>query len=252
MIQLHNKTALVTGASSGIGKATAHALARAGAKLILAARRLERLEALAQELKDKYQVPCFILELDVRDSEKVATSLYQLPKAFQPIDILINNAGLAAGLDLVKEANIEDWEAMIDTNIKGLIYVTRAVLPQMLERNSGFIVNISSISGHHAYARGSVYCGTKAFVKSFSRSLKQECLGTNIRITDIAPGAVETEFSEVRFKGDKDKAKKTYEGMTPMTGDDIAEAIIFALSRPAHVNIAEIVINALAQKVQLV
>lgn len=252
MSTLNNKTALITGASSGIGAATAHALAREGAKLILAARRLERLEALAHELKDKYQASCFILELDVRDSETVAQSLYQLPKAFQKVDILINNAGLAAGLDLVKDANIDDWDAMIDTNIKGLIYVTRAVLPQMLEQDSGFIVNISSIAGHVAYPRGSVYCGTKAFVKSFSRGLKQECLGTKIRITDIAPGAVETEFSEVRFKGDKEKAKKTYDGLMPMSGDDIAEAVMFALTRPEHVNITEMVICARDQKVQLV
>lgn len=252
MTSLKNKIALVTGASSGIGKATAHGLAQQGAKVILAARRLERLETLAQELKDQYQTQCFILTLDIRNSEAVAQSLYQLPKAFQPIDILINNAGLAAGQDFIKDANLEDWEAMIDTNIKGLIYVTRAVLPQMLAKDSGHIINISSIAAHHAYPGGSVYCGTKAFVKSFTRSLKQECKSSQIKITDIAPGAVETEFSEVRFKGDKDKAKKVYEGLTPMSGEDISDAIIFALTRKAHINIAEIIINAQQQKVQLI
>jgi 3-hydroxy acid dehydrogenase / malonic semialdehyde reductase len=252
MSQLKNKIALVTGASSGIGAATAHALAREGAKLILTARRLDRLEALAATLKDKYQTPCFILELDVRDSEKIAHGLYQLPKAFQPIDILINNAGLAAGLDFIKDANLDDWEAMIDTNIKGLIYVTRAILPHMLAKNSGHIINISSIAAHYAYPGGSVYCGTKAFVKSFTRSLKQECINTGVKVTDIAPGAVETEFSEVRFKGDQEKAKKVYADLTPMKGEDISDAIIFALTRPSHVSVAEIIINALEQKVQLV
>lgn len=252
MVSLKDKVALITGASSGIGAATAHALARAGAKLILAARRIDRLEALAKELKDKYQSACFILELDVKNSEKVAEALYQIPKAFQPIDILINSAGLASGFDLTKDSDIEDWDVMIDTNFKGLIYVTRAILPQMLERNSGYIINISSTAGRHAYSKGSVYCATKAAVTTFSRALKQECIGTDVRITDIAPGMVETEFSEVRFKGDKDQAKKVYETFTPLSSDDIAEAIMFALTRPLHVNVVDMVITAKDQARHLV
>lgn len=252
MNQLKDQVTLITGASSGIGAACAHTLAREGAKLILAARRMDRLTKLAQQLKDKYQTQCFVLELDVRDAEKIVQSLYQLPANFQNIDILINSAGLAAGMDNIKDADIEDWDAMIDTNFKGLAYMTRAILPKMLTRNSGYIINVSSVAGRHAYTQGSVYCATKAAVTTFSRALKQECLGSNIRITDIAPGLAETEFSEVRFKGDQEKAKKVYTNITPLSGEDIAEAILFALTRPLHVNIADMVINAKDQGRQLV
>ena len=252
MVELKNKVALVTGASSGIGAAAARALAQAGTKLILCARRLPRLESFAEALQQEFNATVFILELDVRDSDAVIQSLYQLPSAFQKIDILINSAGLAAGLDLVKDAELSDWEAMIDTNIKGLLYLTRAILPKMLAENQGHIVNISSLAGHRSYPKGVVYCATKAAVKSLSRGLKQECLGSNVRVTDIAPGSVATEFSAVRFKGDLTRAQKVYADLIPLSAADIADSIMFALTRPLHVNIVEMVINAKDQPIQLV
>lgn len=251
MTKLTGKTVMITGASSGMGAASAEAFAKEGACLILLARRVDRLEVLAQKLKDQYKILVFIAELDVRDSEGITRVLHELPKAFRDIDVLVNNAGLAAGLDKVQDANVEDWDAMIDTNIKGLFYVTRAILPLMLARNSGHIINISSLAGHLVYAGAAVYCATKAAVKTFSRGLKLDCKGTPIRVTDIAPGAVETEFSMVRFKGDETRAKKVYEGYEAMEASDIADAVIYAATRPLHVNIAEMVITANEQALQL-
>lgn len=251
MLSLQNKTALITGASSGIGAETAKALAAQGVKLILMARRQTRLEALAAEIQTRFQTPVFLLEADVQDKEAIAASLHQIPKLFREIDILVNNAGLASGLDPVLNADLEDWDRMIDTNVKGLMYVTRSILPIMHARNSGHIINISSIAGHVAYPGASVYCATKSAVTAFTRALKMECAGQNIRITDIAPGLTETEFSEVRFKGDRERAKKVYENITPLSPADIADAILYALTRPAHVTLSEIVIVANEQKIQL-
>lgn len=251
MSALRDKVVLITGASSGIGAAIAEGFAKEGAKLILLARRLERLEVLAKQLQQEYQTKVYIAMLDVRDPEGITRVLYELPKGFRDIDILVNNAGLAAGADKVQDADIEDWNQMIDTNFKGLLYTTRAVLPLMLARNSGHVINISSISAHLVYSSGAVYCATKAAVRAFSRGIKLDCKGTPIRVSDIGPGAVETEFSMVRFKGDESRAKKVYEGYEAMEASDIAEAVIFVASRPPHVTIAEMVVNSTGQSAQL-
>ncbi len=249
---LQAKTALITGASSGIGAAMAEKLAASGVKVILVARRMGRLDELAKKIQAEYHTPVFVAEVDVRQAEAIPALLHGLPKLFREIDILVNSAGLAVGLDPICEANLADWDQMIDTNLKGLIYTTRAILPLMQARNSGHIINVSSLAGHRAYAGGSVYCATKAAVTSFTRALKLECQEKNIRITDIAPGMVETEFSQVRFKGDADKAQKVYANFTPLSAAEVADAMHYALTRPAHVNIAEMVIVAKDQAMQLV
>ncbi|MCS6772914.1 MAG: SDR family oxidoreductase [Anaerolineae bacterium] len=242
-IALQNRIALVTGASSGIGQACARALAAEGARLILAARRIDRLHQLAAELN----TPAHVVALDVRDRRAVKQAIADLPPAFRDIDILINNAGLSRGLNKLYEGDEDDWEEMIDTNVKGLLYVTRAVLPGMVERQRGHIVNIGSVAGHYAYQNGGVYCATKAAVKSLTESLKQDLLGTPIRVTSVDPGLVETEFSLVRFRGDAERAKKVYEGVKPMTPEDVAEAVIFCLTRPPHVNINFLMMMAVGQ-----
>ncbi len=249
---LQAKTALITGASSGIGAAIAEKLAASGVKVILVARRMGRLDELAKKIQLQYQTPVFIAEADVRQAEAIPALLHSLPKVFRDVDILVNSAGLAAGLDPIHEADLADWDQMIDTNFKGLIYATRAILPLMQVRGSGHIINVSSLAGHRAYAGGSVYCATKAAVTSFTRALKLECQGQNIRVTDIAPGMVETEFSEVRFKGDAAQAKQVYANLIPLSADEVADAMHYALTRPAHVNISEMVIVANAQAIQLV
>jgi NADP-dependent 3-hydroxy acid dehydrogenase YdfG len=251
-MRLENKVALITGASSGIGEATARSFARLGASLVLCARRSERLEKLAAELKEQYQVLVHMMTLDVTEPHHVEMAFSNLPVEFINIDIVVNNAGLAAGLDSIADAKIDDWERMIDTNVKGLLYVTKAILPDMLIRKTGHIVNIGSISSHQVYAKGSVYCATKHAVKAISRALKLECQGTLIRVTEIDPGLVETEFSMVRFKGDKERAKKVYENMKPLSAQDVADAICYAVTRPSHVNISEISLNATEQPNQLV
>jgi len=248
---LKNKTVLITGASSGIGGAAAVAFAKAGAKLVLAARREERLDALASDLKAKYNSSVFIVKLDVRDPEAAPRMLHELPKLYRDIDILVNSAGLAAGFDKVQDANLADWEAMIDTNVKGLLYVTRAILPLMVARKSGHIINISSLAGHLTYSGATVYCATKEAVRAISRGIKLDCAGTPIRVTDIAPGMVETEFSMVRFKGDAVRAKSVYEKIHPLSAGDVADAVLYAATRPAHVNVAEMVLTATDQAMQL-
>ncbi len=248
---LKDKTVLITGASSGLGKAMAEAFATEGSKLILLARRMDRLEALAAELKAEHNSMVYIAKLDVREKEGMPAVLHALPKAFRDIDILINNAGLSLGLEKVQDCDVDDWDAMIDTNLKGLLYVTRAVLPLMLARNTGHIINISSISGHLVYSKGAVYCATKAAVRAFSRGLKLDCVGTPIRVSDIGPGIVETEFSLVRFKGDTERAKKVYEKVKPLSAEDIADAVIFTANRPPHANVAEMVLVANEQGLQL-
>ena len=226
--------ALITGASSGIGAATARALAQTGCKLILAARRTDKLQALAAELNT---TPVHLLELDIRQREGVQSAFGALPPDFADIDLLVNNAGLALGQDKAQNAEWADWETMVDTNIKGLLAVTRAVLPRMTERRRGHVINLGSTAGNYPYPGGNVYCGTKAFVKQFSLALRADLPGTNVRVTNIEPGIVETEFSEVRFKGDTEKARKVYEGMAPLTPEDVAEHILFAATRKPHVNI---------------
>ncbi|MBE9191079.1 SDR family oxidoreductase [Gloeocapsopsis crepidinum LEGE 06123] len=245
MAAIQDKIVLITGASSGIGAACAKAFAQEKVKLILVARRLERLEELASELKQATQVHC--LSLDVCDRSSVESALKSLPEPWINVDILINNAGLSRGLDKLYEADIQDWEEMIDTNIKGLLYMTRLLVPGMVNREQGHIINIGSIAGHQAYPGGSVYCATKAAVRALSEGLKMDLLGTPIRVSSIDPGMVETEFSQVRFHGDVERAKKVYQGITPLTAEDIADIVLFCASRPPHVNISELVVLATDQ-----
>lgn len=226
-------TILITGASAGIGEACARAFTKEGAKLILHGRRKERLDALAKELK----VPCHVITADVRDHMAITQAIESLPKDFANVDVLINNAGLALGLEPADQASLEEWEIMVDTNIKGVLYVTKAVLPGMIARDRGHIINLGSIAGTYPYPGGNVYGATKAFLKQFSLNLRADLLGKNIRVTNIEPGMVETEFSIVRFHGDKARADQIYAGMDPLVASDIADAILWCATRPEHVNI---------------
>jgi len=244
---LKDKIVFITGASSGIGRSAAEIFAKHGAKLILCARRKELTLELAKSLKTKFGTISHTLALDVRDRNEVANQISNLPKSWQEIDILINNAGLAAGLDKIPAGNIDDWDIMIDTNVKGLLYVTRAITPGMVERNSGHVINIGSIAGHEVYANGVVYCATKFAVNAINKGLKMDLSGTNVRVTTVDPGMTETEFSEVRFKGDKSRAKKVYAGLKPLSADEIADAVFYCASRPAHINILELVLMPTAQ-----
>lgn len=242
MISLKNQIVFITGASSGIGKACAEIFAQAGARLILAARRLESLERLASHLRSQFSVDVYLIGLDVCDRLAVERSINNLPPTWSRVDILINNAGLSRGLDKLHEGDLQDWEEMIDTNIKGLLYMTRYLVPGMVERGRGHIVNIGSIAGRAAYPGGNVYCASKAAVRLISEGLKQDLLGTPIRVTEVQPGLVETEFSQVRFHGDQERANKVYQGLTPLTGEDVADIILFTVTRPAHVNISEVLL----------
>lgn len=239
------KTALITGATSGIGEATARLLATQGYRLILCGRRKDRLDNLSNELKNAAQIHtlCF----DVRDQKEVKSSIDQLPEDWKSIDILINNAGNAHGLAPVQSGDISDWDAMIDINVKGLLYVSHAIIPGMISKNAGHIINIGSIAGKEVYPQGNVYCASKSAVDSITRGMRLDLLPHRIKVTAIHPGLVETEFSLVRFKGDEERAKKTYEGMTPLTGSDIADLVLFILSRPSHVQIADLVVFPEAQ-----
>ncbi|MFS8801664.1 SDR family oxidoreductase [Synechococcus sp. R6-10] len=241
-MMLENSIVLITGASSGIGAACATLFARSGARLILVARRQDRLQELAGELQQAYGTPSYLLALDVRDGAAVQQALQSLPSPWADIDILINNAGLSRGLDKLHMGALQDWEEMIDTNLKGLLYVTRAVLPGMVERGRGHVVNIGSIAGRQTYPGGAVYCASKAAVRAISEGLKLDLLGTPIRVTEIQPGLVETEFSQVRFRGDRARAAAVYQGLTPLTAMDVAEVVVFAATRPPHVNISEILL----------
>ena len=241
------KNALITGATSGIGEACAHLFAREHYNLILTGRRLDRLEKLAKDLNSKFDVEVTVSSFDVRNREQVAAKLENLPENWKKVDVLINNAGLSQGLDPIQKGNIDDWETMIDTNIKGLLYVSKIVSNWMIANNSGYIVNIGSIAGKEVYANGNVYCATKFAVDALNKGMRIDLLPFGIRVTVVHPGAVETEFSEVRFKGDNDRAKKVYEGFEPLVAADIAETIWFAVSRPAHVNINELVVMPTAQ-----
>jgi 3-hydroxy acid dehydrogenase/malonic semialdehyde reductase len=242
MTNLKDKTVFITGASSGIGRSAAVAFATLGANLLICARRGEKLQTFAKELQSSHGVKVHAFTLDVRDQKAVEKTLNGLPDEWKRISVLVNNAGLSRGLDNLQDAKIEDWEEMIDTNIKGLLYITRAVLPGMIERNEGHVINIGSVAGHWTYPKGNVYAATKFAVNALSQGLKMDLLGTPIRVTSIDPGLVETEFSVVRFRGDSDRAKKVYEGLSPLTPDDIADSIVWAATRPAHVNVNNIVL----------
>lgn len=247
MVSIQDQIALITGASSGIGAACAKAFAQGGAKLILVARRSHRLEELAATLKQEFSSSIHLLQLDVCDRPQVESVLSTLPEPWANVDILINNAGLSRGLDKLHEASIDDWEDMIDTNLKGLLYVTRLLVPGMVSRGRGHVVNIGSIAGHQTYPNGNVYCATKAAVRALTAGLKMDLLGTPIRVSTVDPGMVETEFSQVRFYGDSARAKKVYEGLTPLTPEDIAEIVFFCTTRPLHVNISELLVVATDQ-----
>ncbi|MBK9557876.1 MAG: SDR family NAD(P)-dependent oxidoreductase [Bacteroidetes bacterium] len=237
----------ITGASSGFGKATAEKFAQAGYQLILNARRLDRLEALKTHLVSSYGSQVLLLPFDVRNREEVAQQLDNMPAAWQKIDVLVNNAGLAAGRDAFQDGSMDDWELMIDTNLKGLMYVSKWVVKGMMEQKSGHIINISSLAGQEVYPQGNLYCATKHAVTALSKGMRMDLLPYHIKVTNISPGLAETEFSIVRFKGDTEKASKVYEGYQPLQPEDIADVIFFAASRPAHVNLEEITILPTAQ-----
>lgn len=242
------RTVLITGASSGIGKSCALLLAKEGYRILMCARRIQRLESLAQDIKSiNPDAEVYSFELDVRQAEEVQQKLNDLPENWKNIDILINNAGLSQGLDGIDEGDIGDWDRMIDTNIKGLLYVTRATTPYLLKSDNAHIINLGSIAGKEVYPNGNVYCATKHAVDALNKAMRIDLLEKGIRVTAINPGMVETEFSEVRFHGDVDRAKAVYKGVTPLNGDDIAETISFVLSRPKHVNINDLLIMPTAQ-----
>lgn len=239
------KIALITGATSGIGQATAEIFAKNGYKLVLCGRRQDRLDALQNELSEFTLV--HTLQFDVRDKLSVFEQINSLPEAFSQIDILINNAGNAHGLDPIQNGNIDDWEAMIDGNIKGLLYVSKAIIPQMVERKSGHIIHIGSIAGKEVYPNGNVYCASKQAVDALNQGMRMDLNPFGIRVGAIHPGMVETEFSEVRFKGDSERAENVYKGLQPLQAADIADIIHFVVSRPYHVNIADLIVMPTAQ-----
>ena len=242
-----NKIALITGATSGIGRAVADIFAENKYNLIVTGRRSERLQELKAALEQQHGISVFALCFDVRNNDEVVRNIESLPVEWRNIDVLVNNAGLAVGLNHIQDGVLDDWERMIDTNIKGLLYVTRAVSPLMIARNGGHIVNICSIAGKEVYENGNVYCATKHAVDALSKAMRIDMLGHNIKVTNVCPGAVETEFSIVRFKGDTQRAAGTYRGIEPLTGRDIAECIYFAVSLPQHVCINDMMIMPTAQ-----
>ena len=239
------KTALITGATSGIGKATAQRFAKEGIALILCGRRKERLDDLKKELDQL--VNCHTLCFDVRNNEEVQEQIKHLPEAFKQIDILVNNAGNAYGLDPFQNGNINDWDAMLDINVKGLLYVSKAVIPQMIERNDGHLIHVGSTAGKEVYPKGNVYCASKHAVDALNKGMRIDLNPYNIRVGAVHPGLVQTEFSEVRFKGDTHRANKVYQGYEALQAEDIADIIHFVISRPYHVNIADLVVLPSAQ-----
>ena len=247
MYSIKNKVVFITGASSGIGASCAVQFARLGAKLLLAARRLDRLNAFADTLRKEHSVDVLTAKLDVRKRPDVDSVLNALPDAWKRIALLVNNAGLASGLTPLQDGDVEDWEKMIDTNVKGLLYVTRAVVPGMIQRGEGHIINLGSIAGYQFYPKGNVYSATKAAVNALTNAMRMDLLGTPLRVSTVDPGLVETEFSIVRFHGDKARADKAYEGMTPLTPDDVADAVVYCATRPARVNIQQIVMTPTEQ-----
>lgn len=247
MSQLKNKIAFITGASSGIGKACAEEFAKEGASLILTARRINQLTEFSGLLKKKYNVKVLSLKLDVRNLDEVKKSVSSLPDEWKKIDILLNNAGLARGFDKIYEGKTSDWEEMIDTNIKGLLFVTRQILPLMVERMEGHIINVGSTAGHEVYPNGNVYCATKFAVKALTQGIRIDTVDKNIRVTTIDPGMVLTEFSNVRFSGDTERAAKVYEGIKPLSAEDIASTVLFCVTRPSHINISEVILTPTQQ-----
>jgi 3-hydroxy acid dehydrogenase/malonic semialdehyde reductase len=252
MNSLKDKVVFITGASSGIGRSCARTFAREGARLILAARRRSRLEELAVEIQSSSGAEVHFLELDVRDQPAVEKAVDALPSEWAAIEVLVNNAGLSRGLDKLHEGKLDDWEEMIDANIKGLLYVSRAVIPGMVKRGRGHVINIGSIAGHEVYPGGNVYCATKFAVNALSRGLRLDLSGTGVRVTSVDPGMVETEFSLVRFRADKERAEKVYQGFTPLSPDDIADAVVYCATRPPHVNISEMIVMPTDQASTLV
>jgi 3-hydroxy acid dehydrogenase/malonic semialdehyde reductase len=246
---MSRKIAFITGASAGIGAATAKLLASQQYNLILAARRVDTLKRLSNELNSQFGISTLVVKLDVSNRNEVSETIAAFPAEWKKINILVNNAGLASGLSSIDEGDIDDWDVMIDTNVKGLLYVTRNIIPLMINNESGHIINIGSIAGKEVYANGNVYCATKHAVDALNKAMRIELAKFPIKVTAIHPGAVETEFSVVRFHGDKERADKVYEGFENLIADDIADAIWFAISRPAHVNINELTIMPTAQPV---
>jgi len=247
MDKLSNKIVFITGASSGIGKACAEAFAKEGANLILCARRISILNKLSSSFTKEYRIKVFTAQLDVRNKDEVKKLISSLPKEWYKIDILLNNAGLARGFSDIDEGSYEDWDEMIDTNVKGLLYVTREILPLMVKRKKGHVINIGSIAGHAVYPKGNVYNASKFAVKALTKAMRLDLYEKDIRISSVDPGMVETEFSLVRFRGDKERAKKVYEGLNPLTPEDIADAVLYCATRPKHVNIDEIIIMPTVQ-----
>ena len=246
-MSLKGKIVFITGASAGIGAATALAFAAEGARLLLAARRTDKLAAVVAKAWERGAPAVHSFSLDVRDRGAVQEAIDELPSEWAEIDILVNNAGLSRGLDKLYAGKIEDWEEMIDTNVKGLLYVTRAVVPGMVARGRGHVVNLGSTAGEITYPNGAGYCATKAAERSINDGLRQDVLGTPIRVTSVDPGMVETDFSLVRFHGDSERAEKVYKGVKPLTPEDIADVIVWAASRPAHVNIARVLLTPVQQ-----
>jgi 3-hydroxy acid dehydrogenase / malonic semialdehyde reductase len=246
-MSLTSKTVLITGASSGIGAACARAFAAEGARLVVTARRMDRARALLDALRDQHGTESHLLQLDVRDGEAVARALGGLPAEWSGVDILINNAGLGLGTDKLQDGRPSEWDQMVDTNVKGLLYVTRAIVPGMVARGRGHVINLGSVAGHEVYPGGAVYCATKHAVDAITRGLRMDLLGTGVRVSTVDPGMVETEFSVVRFRGDADRAKHVYRDMTPLTADDIADVILWCATRPAHVNIDEVILKPTEQ-----
>ncbi len=242
-----NRIALITGATSGIGRAIAVTMAQNNFDVIITGRRKEFLEDLEKEIKSKSSGKVYILNFDVRNKDEVDKAIDSLPQDWQNIDVLVNNAGLAVGLNHIQEGVIDDWERMIDTNVKGLLYVTRKVSPRMIEKKYGHIINIGSTAGKETYEKGNVYCGTKHAVDAITKGMRIDMLKHKIKVTAINPGMVETEFSLVRFKGDKEKADKVYQEFTPLYGKDIADAVLYVATRPEHVCINDMIITATAQ-----
>jgi len=238
---------MITGATSGIGRACAFRFAAMGHKLILTGRRLDRLKVLSSELEKMHNVSVMVLHFDVRDQQATERAINSLPTEWKNVDILVNNAGLALGLHSVEEGLLSDWEQMIDTNIKGLLYVTRAIAPGMKARKKGHVINIGSIAGREVYPKGNVYCATKHAVNALSQGMRIDLVPYGIRVTQISPGATETEFSEVRFHGDKERARGVYKGFKPLSGQDVAEVIAFAASLPDHVCINDLLLMPTAQ-----
>lgn len=244
---MNNKIAFITGATAGIGKASAELFAKNGYNIIITGRRKERLDEFSQYLKSTYKIDVLALNFDVRNLNEVETVVSSIPDNWKNINVLLNNAGLAAGLSTIQDGNINDWERMIDTNIKGLLYMTRNIAPVMVKNGYGHIINIGSIAGKEVYANGNVYCATKHAVDALSKGMRIDLLSHNIKVTAINPGMVETEFSIVRFNGDEERAKNVYKGLQPLLPEDIAETVYWVATRPAHVNINDIVIMPTVQ-----